>query len=331
MYEIFKSQFTERLADYVDFSNIPYILNQLDLVARDYDFIQKERGLITYNKGTPEILKTFIACKKVEGSSEATLSNYLWILKLFFQSVKKPLDKITSNDVRVFLFNYQIDKNISNRTMDQYQTIIKSFFSWCCDEEYLEKNITRKLNPIKYTRDEKIPLTQMELEVLRKVCETPRDKAIIEFMYSTGCRVSELCNLKFSDIYWNIETVKLLGKGSKYRKSYMNAKCIIALKEYLETRKGDSEYVFVSERAPYDKLIKDGIDKRFRYLSKKANIGRKITPHLLRHTTATTSLQNGMPVTDVQQLLGHSRLDTTMVYAKVSNEQVQNNHKKFVI
>ena len=140
-----------------------------------------------------------------------------------------------------------------------------------------------------------------------------------------------MTNVKFEDIDFNSKTVQLFGKGSKYRTSYLNDKSIYYLKEYLKVRKGDSSYVFVGERMPYKPLKKDGIEKRFRELSAKANIGKEITPHVLRHTTATVGLQNGMPVTDIQKMLGHSRLDTTMIYAEVSHVDVQNNHRKYVI
>lgn len=331
MYNKFKSQLIESLSSYFDSHQLNFILHKLDIVAYEYDFIQKERGLILYENGIPEILKTFIACKKVEGMTDGSLRNYFLIVKRFFMFVQKPLDKIETNDVRVFLFNYQKAKGITNRTLDQYQTYIKSFFSWCVNEGYLEKDITRKLKPIKYEKKEKKSLTQFELEVLRNVCTTARDKAVVEFIYSTGCRVSEMCNVKLSDINWHNNSVQLFGKGSKYRISYLNAKAIYYLKEYLEVRKGDSEYLFVGERKPYGQMDKDAIDKRFRELSKKANIGRKIHPHLLRHTTASQALKNGMAVTDIQKLLGHENIGTTMIYAKTSNNDVQYNHTKYVI
>lgn len=331
MYENFKSQLVGRLTDHLSTTDLSFVLDQLDVVMYQYDLIEKERGVVLYENGIPEIVKTFIACKKVQGMSKGSLENYYLIMSKFFQFIQKPLDKINTNDVRVFLFKYQEMKNISNRTLDQYQTIIKTFFTWCCDEGYLERDVARKLKPVKYEEKQREALSQLELEVLRNVCETSRDRAMVEFMYSTGCRVSEFCNIKLNDIDWNEKKVVLFGKGSKYRTSYLNDKSIYYLKEYLKDRKGDSQYVFVSERAPYKQIKKDGVDKRFRYLNNKANVGKNITPHVLRHTTATVGLQNGMPVTDIQKLLGHSNLDTTMIYAKTSQFEVQNNHRKYVV
>lgn len=330
MYPKFRSQLTERLSDHFDVFQINFILQEIDKIAHEYDFVKKERSLISYDGGIPSILKTFIACKKIEGMARGSLDNYFLILKNFFSYVNKPLEKITTNDIRVFLYSYQDEKKISNRTLDQYQTYIKSFFGWCTDEGYVEKDIARKLKPIKYERREKEALSQMELETLRSVCETSRDRAMIEFLYSTGCRVSELCGVKISDVDFDSKTVQLFGKGSKYRKGFLNAKSIFYLKRYLENRKGDSEHLFVGERFPYEKINKDAVDKRFRVLSEKANIGRKITPHLLRHTTATMAIQNGMPVTDIQMLLGHENVSTTMIYAKTNQNEVQTKHAKYI-
>ena len=331
MYTQFRLQLAEKMAANFDVFQTSFILQEIDKIANEYDFIKKERGLVSYDGGIPSILKTFIACKKIEGMAHGSLDNYFLTLKNFFSCVNKPLERISTNDVRVFLYSYQEEKKISNRTLDQYQTYIKSFFGWCVDEGYLEKDIARKLKPIKYERKEREALTQLELETLRNVCEDSRDRAIVEFIYSTGCRVSEMCGVKKTDLNQSNNSVLLFGKGSKFRTSYLNAKASFYLKEYLNDRKGDSEYLFVGERAPHSKLTKDAVEKRFRYLSEKANIGRKITPHLLRHTTATTALQSGMSVTDIQKLLGHERVDTTMIYAKANAAEVQMNHSKYIV
>lgn len=331
MYAQFRLQLAEKMSAHFNVFQTNFILQEIDKIANEYDFIKKERSLVSHDGGIPSILKTFIACKKIEGMANGSLDNYFLILKNFFLHVNKPLEKIATNDIRVFLYSYQEEKKISNRTLDQYQTYIKSFFSWCTDEGYIEKDIARKLKPIKYERREKEALSQLELETLRSVCENSRDRAIVEFIYSTGCRVSEMCAVKVADLNTNNNSVLLFGKGSKFRTSYLNAKASFYLKEYLNDRKGDSEYLFVGERVPHLKLTKDAVDKRFRYLSEKADIGRKITPHLLRHTTATTALQSGMPITDIQKLLGHERVDTTMIYAKVNAVEVQMNHSKYIV
>lgn len=162
-------------------------------------------------------------------------------------------------------------------------------------------------------------------------CRTPREKAMLEFFYSTGCRVSELCNVKKSDIDWRENSVHLFGKGKKHRTSFINAKCEVALTEYIAQRKDECEYLFVSERAPHDKLEKASIEKAIKKLAERAGINKRVTPHILRHTTATQAVNNGMAIEEVSKLLGHASISTTMVYAKVSTENVQTHHAKCVI
>ena len=176
-------------------------------------------------------------------------------------------------------------------------------------------------------------MTQIELEYIRKACNTLRDKAIVEFLYSTGCRVSELCGVKKSDIDWTNKSVHLYGKGKKHRTSYINAKSEITLLTYLESRDDSSDYLFVSERKPHGQLKRDAVEKVIRQIAERAsnNIQKPISPHIFRHTCATTALNNGMPIEDISKLLGHESISTTIIYSKVSMESVQSNHKKYVI
>ena len=330
MYEKLKSQLILRLSDKFDSEDINVIINELNIVASDYDIIQQERGLILY-RDIPEIVKMFIACRKIEGYSDGTLMNYKNLLINFFMAMNKKIEDIQTNDIRVFLYQYQEARKISNRTLNKYQENLKAFFTWCYDEGYIEKNIARKLNAIKYEITPRQALTQIELEKVRNSCNTQRERAIIEFIYSTGCRVSELCILKKNDIDWSDKSVHLFGKGAKHRTSFINSKAEYYLKQYLETRKDDSEYVFVSERKPHDKLNKCGVEKIIRNIADRANLSKNLTPHILRHTTATTALTNGMPVDEIQKMLGHSSINTTMIYAKTDLENVKADHKRFII
>ena len=331
MYEKFRSQFISRLSDHFDSEQINTIINELNIVASNYDIVQQERGLIPYGEVIPEVVKTFIACKKIEGYSVGTLTNYKHLLMSFFGYVRKPIEQITTNDIRVFLFAYQEERQCSCRTLDKYQTNLRAFFEWCHEEHYTEINVAKRLKPIKHERKDKVALTQIELEELRNACRDIRERAIVEFIYSTGCRVSELCVLKKKDINWNADTVHLFGKGSKHRTSFLNAKARYYLEQYLATRTDDSEYVFVSKRYPYGKLKKDAIEKVFRQLSGIVGFDKKLTPHILRHTTATTGLNNGMPIDEIQKMLGHSSVATTMIYAKTNIDNVQVDHKRFII
>lgn len=331
MYEKLKSKYILKLSEHFTNEEINLIIGYLDIIANDYDIKQKGQVPMVYIGDTPEVVKTFIACKKIEGYSYGTLINYRNHLMNFFRFVNKDIKDVYTNDIRIFLYQYQQERKVSNRTLNKYQENLKSFFAWCYEEGYIDKNVARKLKPIKYEEKPRQALTQIELERVRDACETIRDRAIVEFIYSTGCRVSELCDTKLSDIDWSTNSVHLFGKGSKHRTSFINAKSEFTLRQYLETRDDDSEYLFVSLKKPYNKLKKCGVEKIVRNIASKACLDKKLTPHILRHTTATTALRNGMPVDEIQKMLGHSSVNTTMIYAKTNIENVKANHKRFVI
>lgn len=304
------------------------------MVAYNYDISKKTTEVATQNtEDMPQLLKTYLVCKKMEGLSEATLYNYGHCLKIFFNTLNKLPEQITANEIRVFLYKYQEERKISNRTLDKYREYISWFYQWACDEEYIERNPARAIKPIKHEVKPRQALSQIELEYLRKACTTPKEKAIIEVLYSTGCRISELVNLNKFDIDWNEKSVHLFGKGSKHRTSFLNAKAEVALHEYLETRMDAEECLFVSDRRPYHRIKSDALQKIVRTISERAsnNIGKHVTPHVLRHTTATTAIRNGMSVEDISKLLGHEKIDTTMIYAKTSMANVQAGHKKYIV
>ena len=236
MYEKFKNQFALLLSSDYSKEDIEVILRKLDSVACNYDFTQRETSLVVYNSEMPEMVKTYLVCKKIEGMSEGTLYNYGHCLQNFFLQMQKPPEKITPNDIRVYLYRYQEMKGISNRSLDKIRQTISGFFNWASCEGYIERNPSLTIKPIKFEKKERQPMSQIELEYLRKACNTLRDKAIIEFIYSTGCRVSELCGVKKSDIDWNKKSVHLFGKGKKHRTSFLNAKSEVSLLAYLETR-----------------------------------------------------------------------------------------------
>lgn len=303
----------------------------LDKAAYQFEISVKETALAVREEIIPEVVKIYIAVKKTEGRSDETLENYARILKSFFLWVKKAPDAVTANDIRMFLYNYQQHRNISNVTLDKYREMICWFFTWAHREEYIQRDPSRSVKSIKTEVKERQALTQLELEHLRIACNTPREKAMLEFMYSTGCRVSELCNVKITDVDFKENTVHLYGKGRKHRTSFINARCEVALNEYLKCRKGESEYLFVSDRAPHNNVTKDTVERVVRDLSSRSGLGKNVTPHVLRHTTATQAVNNGMAIEDVSKLLGHANVATTMIYAKVSQSKVHASHQRCVI
>lgn len=335
MYEHFRNAFLTAAHDAkLPVDMLEAAVKILDTVAERYDVRPRELALAPYACGeVPEIVKIYLVCKRIEGLSEQTLKTYMQHLRLFFAAMMKPLPEITANDIRVYLFRYQRERGCSDRSLDKYRGYFFSFFSWATDEGYLERNPMRTIPPIKYEKKPRQHLTQLELEYLRCACRTPRDKAVVEILYSTGCRVAELAAIKLSDIDWNSGSVHLFGKGKKHRDSFLNAKAEVAVRAYLATRNDDCPYLIVSERKPYRPLKTAAIQKIVRKLAERVSgqIPKPVTPHVLRHTTATTALQSGMPITDISRLLGHSKIDTTLVYAHTSLVDVQNGHRKHVV
>lgn len=333
MYEQFKNQFALTLSANYSKEDVEIILKKLDIVAYNYDIEKKETAVTVYNSELPEMVKTYLVCKKVEGLSEQTLYNYGNALRKFFFGVQKAPEQVNPNDIRVYLYRYQELNGTSSRSLDKIRQNICGFFHWACCEGYLERNPALTIKPIKYEKKERKPLTQIELEYIRRSCQTKRERAMIEFMYSTGCRVSELTGVKKSDVDWNRKSVHLFGKGKKHRTSYLNAKAEVALQDYLKERTDENEYLFVSERKPHGQLKKCAVEKIVKQIAERAaeHVKKPVSPHVFRHTTATTALNNGMPVEDICSLLGHENVSTTMIYAKVSAESVQSGHKKYVI
>lgn len=333
MYEHFKNDFLVQLQNReFDQDQVRTILNCLDVAAYDYDISKKKTELIECGDQVPELVKTYIVCKKIDGLSEQTLHNYHMHLKNFFMYIRKDPKNITANDIRIFLYKYQEIHKITNRSLDKIRQVISGFFQWAQDEEYIQKNPAKNINQIKYESKPRQALNQLELEYIRRACGTPRELAMIEVLYSTGCRVSELSVLKISDVDFAEKKVHLFGKGKKHRFSYLNAKAEVALKEYLQTRNDNSEYLFVTERKPIKNLNKEAIEKIVRNISKRTfGDQKKVTPHIFRHTTATTAMKNGMPIQSIQLMLGHSKIDTTMIYAHTDESMVKYEHEKSVI
>lgn len=327
-----KSDLLQILNDSVDVETLRMIDTKIDMVLLNYKIERAQTDIVPYGSCIPESVDSYIISRKISGLSEKTLYLYRMVLKDFFLTVRKAPTDITTNDIRAYLYMYQSKHDISNRTLDSKRNIICGFFNWLAAEEYICKNPAVNIKPIKYERKHKKAMTQLDLEKIRAACETKREKAIVEVLYSTGCRVSELEHLNISDVNFETKEVMLFGKGSKHRVSYLNAKAEVALKEYLNERSDDNKALFVYDKKPYDRLKKPGIEQIIRKIMERTSgVTVHVTPHVFRHTTATTAIDRGMGIVDVSKLLGHSRIDTTMEYITTNSNSVKANHKNYII
>lgn len=316
----------------VDVDTLRQVEPRIEMILSDYEVEKRKTEIIPYGSDVPETVEIYIVTKKIAGMSEKTLYLYLMVLKDFFRTVCKKPEKITANDIRIYLYQYQKSHGISNRTLDCKRTIICSYFNWMASEEYIIRNPAINIQPIKYERRHKRAMSQLDLEKVRLACETKREKAIVEMLYSTGCRVTELERLNITDVDFETKEVMLFGKGSKHRTSYLNAKAEVALKDYLDTRNDSNAALFVYDRKPYGRLKKSGIEFVIRKIMKRTSgVSSHVTPHTFRHTTATTALDRGMNIVDVSKLLGHSKVETTMEYITTNLDSIKLNHKICVI
>lgn len=275
-----------------------------------------------------EKIKIFLASKKLEGLSPLSISSYKLELSIFAERVKKKSQDITSADIRVYLSEFDYLKNSS---ISRKLSVLKSFFSWLTSEEIIQRDPTSKLKPPK--KDKTLPkaLTIEELEMLREGCETERQRAFIEVMYATGCRLSEVQQLNVSDINFQTMSTKVFGKGSKEREVYLSFKALYHLKKYLKSRNDECEALFITERKPYRRLSNRGIQREVKKVASKVGLANKVSPHVLRHTFATLTLNNGAELVAIQELLGHSSPDTTIRYARITEERKHEQHRKFLV
>ena len=278
---------------------------------------------------TIDYAKMFIAAKRIEGCSERTLNYYETTIKTMVEKLSKKVNSIETEDLRNYLSEYQAKNNCSKVTIDNVRRILSSFFAWLEDEDYIMKSPVRRIHKVKATQTVKETYTDEELEEMRDACVEIRDLAMVDFLASTGVRVGELVNLDRVDIDMQERSCVVLGKGGKEREVYFDARTKIHLQNYLNSRIDNNPALFVSLLRPYDRLKISGVEIRLRELGKRINI-KKIHPHKFRRTMATKAIDKGMPIEQVQVLLGHRKIDTTLQYAMVNQNNVRNSHKRFI-
>lgn len=260
---------------------------------------------------------------------EKTLTYYQNTINRMLTETGKEVMHIMTEDLRSYLTDYQKQNDLSRVTIDNVRRILSSFFSWLEDEEYLIKSPIRRIHKVKTTSSIKDTYSDEDLEKMRDSCEEKRDLALIDMLASTGMRVGELVLLDQSDIDFNERECKVLGKGNKERIVYFDARTKIHLQEYLDSRSDDCEALFVTLNVPHSRLTIGGVESRVREIGKRLNI-EKVHPHKFRRTLATKAIDKGMPIEQLQQLLGHKRIDTTLQYAMVKQSNVKLAHKKYI-
>ena len=319
--EAFRNELAANLFGAVPQSQLPGILAVLDATLSGYEVSRKPIDLIQTD-GTPEIVKCFIASKAVSNKSEGTLKIYRLRLIDFFQITKKPFTDIDANDIRMYLFFCKKERGACDAYLDTIRRILSSFFSWCVDNAYLIRNPCATVERVKYQVKEREPLTAYELEVLRWYCKSLREKAMVDFFFSTGIRLSEFEDARKSDIDWNKRSVIIRhGKGDKRRVVFFNAEAELSLRKYLESRTDDCDALFVTLRRPYHRVGRRAIENEIAKIAKRC--GKHVYPHKLRHTFATSGLRGGMPLDKLQALMGHTKPETTLIYAKLDQTDLQ--------
>lgn len=279
--------------------------------------------------GNEKIVEAFLGTKKVEGRSYRTLLYYEATLKTVFETVGKPCTRITTEDLRMYLNKYAESRHVGKVTIDNIRRILSSFFSWLEEEDYIVKSPVRRIHRVKTAEAAKRVLDDEQLEALRDGCDTKRDLAIVEMLASTGMRVGELVRLDIEDVDFSERECVVTGKGAKQRPVYFNARTKLHLKDYLDSRSDSNAALFVSFDKNATRLTIGAVEDRIRSLGRSCGAGR-VYPHLFRRTLATQAINKGMPIEQVQRLLGHARIDTTMHYAMVNQNNVKASHRRYL-
>lgn len=290
---------------------------------------ERKAQQIQVTAGNSDLLEVFESAKRIEGCSEKSLKYYDATISTMLDVVNKPIREVNTDDLRGYLANYQKERNSSKVTIDNMRRIFSSFFGWLEDEDYVLKSPVRRIRKIKTDKVIKDTISDEGLELLRDACEGIRDLAMIDLLASTGIRVGELVLLNREDINFHERECVVFGKGSSERLVYFDARTKIHLLNYLDSRTDDNPALFVSLTMPRDRLMIGGIETRLREIGKQADI-QKVHPHKFRRTLATRAIDKGMPIEQVQRLLGHVRIDTTMHYAMVDQKNVKNSHRKYI-
>lgn len=326
----FIADIIQSMLPYLDNSQLEHLQLVLEEKLADVEITTTDKTSVKIVENENETLTaSFISAKRIEGCSEKTLAYYENTISVTLSQIDKNLKQLTTDDLRLYLTEYQEKHNSSRVTIDNIRRILSSFFSWLEDEGYIFKSPIRRIHKVKTDKVIKETYTDEELETLRDNSPTIRDLAMIDMLSSTGMRIGEMVLLNKADINFVERECKVLGKGNKERIVYFDARTKLHLQQYLTSRVDENEALFVSLRKPCERITIGGIESRLRKLGHNLNI-HKVHPHKFRRTLATMAIDKGMPIEQLQRLLGHQRIDTTLQYAMVKQSNVKLAHKKFI-
>ena len=321
------SEIMQRMLPYLDNAQLKQLKQAMELTLNAYDVCERVEHSDCGDNAA--LINKFIAAKRVEGCSEATLKYYRATIEAMDAAVKKDIRRIQTEDLRNYLTEYQARNHSGRVTIDNIRRILSSFFGWLEDEDYIVKSPVRRIHRVKTASNIKETYSDEELERMRDHCETLRDLAMIDLLASTGMRVGELVRLNRGDVDFMERECKVFGKGDKERIVYFDARAKLHLQQYLNSRSDGNPALFVTLRAPHKRINIGGIEHRLREMGKQLNIP-KMHPHKFRRTLATVAIDKGMPIEQLQKLLGHQRIDTTLHYAMVKQNNVKIAHKKYI-
>lgn len=317
----------QQMLPYLDNAQLRQLKQVMEQILFHYEVTDVE--IKKAEDDSSELVAMFIAAKRIEGCSEKTLKYYQTTINAMITSLGKNVRCILTEDLRTYLTDYQSSHQSSRVTIDNIRRILSSFFSWLEDEDYIIKSPVRRIHKVKTATSIKETYSDEDLEKMRDNCEELRDLAMIDMLASTGMRVGEMVLLNRNDINFTERECKVFGKGDKERVVYFDARAKLHLQEYLQSRVDDNPALFVALRAPHRRLQIGGIEHRLRKMGKRLNIP-KVHPHKFRRTLATMAIDKGMPIEQLQRLLGHRRIDTTLQYAMVKQSNVKTAHRKYI-
>ena len=323
------AEISEELCQVTDANEIEKITDILYKHLNNYE-IQERTTEVSITDGTPDkMLRRFIATKRIEGRSEQTLKRYYDLCYMMIHSLNKPIDEITTYDLRYYLSVYKENRNVSNHTLDGMRRVYRTFFSFLAAEQIISVDPSLGLSKIKYEKTVKEAYSNIDVEKIKRTCKIPRDRALVEILYCTGCRVSEIVQLNRSNVDFASQNMIVLGKGNKQRTVYISDVAMLYLSEYINSRKDTNEALFVGIKSPYKRLSKNAIESRLKTLGRSANV-QNVYPHRYRRTLATNLLNRGTSIQDVAQILGHEQISTTQIYYQSNQENVHNSYKKYI-